>query len=127
MLLARSLLSWFRTVRRIPDCRDPPDTLLVGCVISGQSEGSKSLGILLTLCLWAVQFEDSQEDPRLSESSGHSACGLFSFRTGKGIPDCQDLQDTLLMGCVVSGLSGGSWTVGILWTLYSSVGTVRIL
>ena len=119
MLLAQLLLWWFRTVRRIPDCRDPPDTLLVGCVISGQSEGSKSLGILLTLCLWAVQFEDNQEDPRLSGSSGHSASGLYSFRTVRRIPDCRDPPDTLLVGCAVSGQARGSQTVRIFKTLCS--------
>ena len=133
-------LCTFRTVRRIPDCQDPPDTLLVGCVVSGQSGGSQTVGILRTLCLRVVYFQDSQEDPRLSGSSGHSAYGLCSFRTVRRIPDCRDPPDTirglctfrtvrripdcrdppdtLLVGCVVSGQSGGSQTVGILQTLF---------
>ena len=127
MLLAQLLLWWFRTVTRIPDSRDPPDTPLVGSTVSGQSGGSQTVRILRTLCLWGVQFQDSQGDPRLSGSSRHSAHGLCSFRTVRRIADCQDPPDTLLVGCVVSGLSGKSWTVGILRTLYSSVGAVRIL
>ena len=82
--------------RKIPDCRDPPDTLLVGCVVSGQSGGSQTVGILRTLCSWAVLFQDSQEDPGLSGSSGHSARGLCHFRTVRRIPDCRDPPDTQL-------------------------------
>ena len=91
------VLCSLRTVRRILDSRDPPDTLLVGCVVSGLSGGFRT------------------------GSSGHSARGLCSFRTVRRIPDCQDPPDTLLVCCVVLGHSGGSQTVGILRTLCSWV------
>ena len=74
----------FRTVRSIPDCQDPPDTQLLGGVVS-ESGGSWTIRILRTLCSWAG-----------------------SFRTVRRISDCQDPPDTLLVGCVVSGQSGGS-------------------
>ena len=63
--------------------------------------------MLLAQLLFMV-VQDSQKDSRLSGSSRHSARGLCSFRTVRRIPDCQDPPDTQLMGCVVSGQSGGS-------------------
>ena len=124
----------FRTVRRILDCRDPPDTLLL---VSGQSGGSRTVRIIQTLYFWTVVS---------TQLGGSLTVGILrilysSFRTVRSIPDCQDPPDTLLLGgvvsdsqedpglsgsfghsargLVVSGQSGGSRTVRILQTLCS--------
>ena len=72
------------------------DTLLVGCVVSGQSAGSCTIGILRTLhmdCIVLGQLE------RSGSSGQHSAYGLCSFRKVRRIPDRRDPPDTLLLGC----------------------------